>query len=250
MLVSPIALQSTLNKMKELKARLIEKIPRTGSVKSFRFIPEEEFDFLPGQAAQLIFDPQDKTDRELNKYLSFSSSPTKGYLEFTKRMSSSKFSQALERLNNGDEVLLKTPVGNCVFRDDYAKIGFLIGGIGITPVISIIEYIVDRGLSTDALLLYSNRTDDDIAFKKELDFWQGQNKNIKVSYIVTDCQPRDKTCIRGVIDKGMVIEKVYELNKRIFFIFGPPRMVEAMDNLCLDLGCSKENIKTERFVGY
>jgi len=236
--------------MKELRVRLIEKIPRTGSVKSFRFLPEEEFDFLPGQAAQLIFNPQDKTDRELNKYLSFSSSPTKGYLEFTKRMSLSKFSQALEKLNNGDEVLLKAPVGNCVFQEDYAKIGFLIGGIGITPVISIIEYIVDKNLSTDVLLLYSNRTDDDIAFKPELDRWHGLNKNIKISYIVTDCQPRDKTCIRGVIDKEMMVEKVYELNKRIFFIFGPPKMVEAMDNLCLDLGCSKENIKTERFVGY
>jgi glycine betaine catabolism B len=236
--------------MKELKVRLIEKIPRTGSVKSFRFLPEEELDFLPGQAAQLIFNPQDRTDRELNKYLSFSSSPAKGYLEFTKRISSSRFSQALERLNNGDEVLLKAPVGNCVFRDDYTKIGFLIGGIGITPVISIIEYVMDKNLSTDVLLLYSNRTDDDIAFKKELDFWQGRNKNIKVSYIVTDCQPRDKTCIHGVIDKEMMVEKVYELNKRMFFIFGPPKMVEAMDNLCLDLGCSKESIKTERFVGY
>jgi glycine betaine catabolism B len=236
--------------MKELKARLIEKIPRTDSVKSFRFIPEEEFDFLPGQAAQLVFNGQDRTDRELNKYLSFSSSPTKGYLEFTKRISQSRFSQALENLNPGDEILLKAPVGNCVFQEDYAKIGFLIGGIGITPVISITEYIVDKNLSTDVLLLYSNRTDDDIAFKPELDRWQGSNKNIKISYIVTDCQPRDKTCIRGVIDKGMMVEKIYELNKRIFFIFGPPKMVEAMDNLCLDLGCNKENIKTERFVGY
>ena len=248
--ISPADLQSTHNKMKELKARLIEKIPRTGSVKSFRFIPEEELNFLPGQAAQLIFNPHDKTDRELNKYLSFSSSPTKGYLEFTKRMSLSAFSQALENLSIGAEILLKAPVGNCIFRDDYEKIGFLIGGIGITPVISIIEYIVDKKLNTDVLLLYSNRTDDDITFKDQLDRWQSLNKNLKISYIVTDCQPRDKTCIRGVIDKGMVIEKVYELNKRIFFIFGPPRMVEAMDNLCLDLGCSKENIKTERFVGY
>ena len=68
--------------------------------------------------------------------------------------------------------LLMPPFGNCVFKDEYRKIGFLIGGIGITPVISIIEYIVDRSLATDVLLLYSNKTQEDIAFRRELDAWQ------------------------------------------------------------------------------
>jgi len=236
--------------MKEIKAHLIEKVARTGSVKSFRFLPDEKPGFLPGQAAQLIFDQNNRDDRQLNKYLSFSSSPEKGYVEFTKRMSLSPFSRALEDLKPGDEILLKAPIGNCVFRDNYDKIGFLIGGIGITPVVSIIEYIVDRKLPIDVLLLYSNRTDDDIAFKGELDRWQAARRNIKVSYIVTDCQPKDRTCIRGVIDKDMVTDKVYEINKRIFFLFGPAGMVKAMNELCLDLGCSRENIKTENFVGY
>jgi glycine betaine catabolism B len=236
--------------MKEIRARLIEKITRTASVASFRFAPAERIDFLPGQAARLIFDEQVRGNQELNKYLSFSSSPDREYVEFTKRISQSRFSQALQNLKVGEEILLNAPVGNCVFKDDYGHIGFLIGGIGITPVISIVEYIMDRKLGTDVLLLYSNRTDDDIAFKDILDRWQGLNKKIKVSYIVTDCQPRDASCIRGSIDKDMVAGKVYELSKRVFFIFGPPRMVEAMDSLCLGLGCSQENIKTEKFVGY
>ena len=58
----------------------------------------------------------------------------------------------------------------------YEKIAFLIGGIGITPVISIIEHICDKKLSTDVALLYSNRNEDEIAFKKELHNWQSQNK--------------------------------------------------------------------------
>lgn len=236
--------------MKEVKARLIEKIPRTGSIESFRFAPAEKIDFSPGQAAQLLFDEKNRDNRQLNKYLSFSSSPLKDYVEFTKRMSESRFSMALKSLDTGDEILLKAPIGNCVFNGSYAKIGFLIGGIGITPVISIIEYIMDKKLNTDILLLYSNRTDDDIAFKKELDTWQAENKNIKISYIITDCQPRDKTCIRGIIDRNMLVEKVRGINQRIFFIFGPPRMVETMNNLCTGLGCSRESIKTERFIGY
>jgi len=33
-------------------------------------------------------------------------------------------------------------------------------------------------------------------------------------------------------------------------IFGPPKMVEAMKNICLELGISPEDIKTESFIGY
>lgn len=230
--------------------QLIKRIKRTSSIESFRFSLKEKLDFLPGQALQLIFDEENKNNKEVNKYLSFSSSPSKEYIEATKRLSDSKFSQLLKNFAIGDEVLLRAPLGNCVFKDNYKKIGFLIGGIGITPVISIIEYIVDKKLDTDVLLLYSNRTDEDIAFKKELDYWQKINKNIKVFYIVTDCKPKDRIYIQGVINRDLILEKVYALKQRIFFIFGPPQMVEAMDNLCMDLGCRKENVKTESFVGY
>ena len=36
---------------------------------------------------------------------------------------------------------------------------------------------------------------------------------------------------------------------RIFYIFGPPKMVEVMENICLESQCSKQNIKTENFIG-
>jgi ferredoxin-NADP reductase len=171
-------------------------------------------------------------------------------VEVTKRLSNSAFSSRLRSLKINDEVLLKAPSGNCVFKEDYKHIGFLIGGIGITPVIAIIEYIINRKLGTDIILVYSNRTDEEIAFKQELDYWESLNKNLKIYYFVTDCQPRDKSCIYGAITKDLLKEKVCDLEKRIFFIFGPPKMVEAMKVLSFELGCNKEKIKTESFIGY
>ncbi|MEI6631141.1 MAG: FAD-dependent oxidoreductase [bacterium] len=233
--------------METIKARLIETIDRTPSIRSFRLMPEERIGFLPGQFLQVIFDP---TQKELNKYLSFSCSPTKEYIEFTKRLSSSVFSERLRGLKSGDEVLLKAPLGSCVFKEEYKKIAFLIGGIGITPVISILEYIADKGLKNDALLFYSNRTDEDIAFRKELDLLQSLLKNIRAFYLVTECEPRDKKCLFGRIDKELLIKEMNDYRERIFFIFGPPKMVEAMQGLCLDIGCKEENVKTENFIGY
>jgi len=219
-------------------------------VQSFRFVPQGAVDFKPGQFLRLIFDPANRADKDLNKYLSFSSAPGREYIEVTKRLSESNFSRRLKGLKSGDEVLIEAPLGNCVFREEYKKIAFLIGGIGITPVISIIEYIAVRKIATDTGLIYSNRTEEEIAFKKELDSWQSGSANIRVVYTVTDCPPRDSRCLYGRIDKDLVTAQLSDIRERVVFIFGPPAMVEAMQQLCLEAGCDRERIKSESFIGY
>lgn len=236
--------------MKEIKANLIEKIQRTQSVISFRLKPDQKIDFIAGQFLQAVLDEANQNNKELNKYLSFSCSPGKDYIEVTKRISDSKFCQKLKELKEGDSISLKGPMGNCVFKEEYKKIGFLIGGIGITPVISIIEYIAEKKIDTNVVLFYSNRTEEEIAFRSELDKWQKENSNIKVVYTVTDCQPKDKSCVQGRISKNLLLDKAKDLNERVVFVFGPPKMVEAMKNLSLELGCKEENLKTESFIGY
>jgi len=232
------------------RVKLIEKIKRTPTIESFRFLPEKKIEFISGQFSQIIFDVDDLENKELNKYLSFSSSPTKKYIEFTKRLSESEFSQELRNLKIEDTIYIKGPLGNCVFEERYKKIIFLIGGIGITPVISILEYIVDNKIDTDTYFFYSSRREEEIAFKNKLDNWCKINSLIKIFYFVTDYPPKGKNCIYGVIDKGLLREKVKDLKERIIFTFGPPKMVKAMYELSKELGCEEKNIKTENFVGY
>lgn len=237
--------------MKEIKGTLVRKIKRTETVQSFRFVLNEKIDFLPGQFLQVIFDEHDKNNRLLNKYLSFSSAPQNDYVEVTKRMSKSDFSQRLRQMQQGDIVLLKAPMGNCVFKDEYRKIGFLIGGIGITPVVSIIEYIIKKQLQTNVCLLYSNRQEQDIAFKKELDYWQPTYPHLlNVVYMVSAGTPVDKQCISGIINKDTVMNHMSDWQQRVIFVFGPPAMVSSMKNICSEISCRKELIKTENFIGY
>ena len=236
--------------MKEVTIRLVNNIKRTESVQSFRFVPDEKINFMPGQFLQIIFDENNKNNRSLNKYLSFSCAPGKEYIEVTKRISESQFSQKLRELKQGDTILCKAPMGNCVYKDEYKKIGFLIGGIGITPVISIIEYIVEKKLQTDICLLYSNRFVHDIAFKPELDTWQSIQSNMKIFYTVTDCVPNDKNCLIGVINKEMIFQTMPDWQERVIFAFGTPAMVNAMKNICTEISCVQSMIKTETFIGY
>jgi ferredoxin-NADP reductase len=239
-----------LNMISQVRATFLEKIKRTEGVYSFRFKMSEKVDFVPGQFAEIIFDEKDRNNRQLNKYLSFSSAPDNDYVEFTKRISDSSFSEKLKILNTPDTILIKAPLGNCVFKDEYKKIGFLIGGIGITPVISILEYIVTRKLTTDVCLMYSNRTETDIAFKDKIDSWANSNENINVSYTITDCKPQDAYCLYGAIDHNMLAKQICDTAGRIFYIFGPPGMVLAMKHVCSKVGCQEDSIKSENFIGY
>ncbi|MCK9573294.1 MAG: FAD-dependent oxidoreductase [Candidatus Omnitrophica bacterium] len=236
--------------MKEVRIKFIEKIKRTPTVTSFRFSPNEKLDFIPGQFLQLIFDENNRKNKDLNKYLSFSCSPEKPYIEVTKRLSESEFSHKLINLAVGDEILAQAPLGDIVFYPEMKNIAFLIGGIGITPVISILEYICDKNLNTDGLVFYSNRREEDIAFREELDLLRRIGRNIKIFYTITDCVPKDNACVFGFIDKNLIEEKTSDLTKRIVFIYGPPGMVATMKGLCLDLGCKEENVHVENFIGY
>lgn len=232
--------------MKEIYGTFIERIQRTPTVFSFRFKPEEEVNFIPGQFMEVIFDEKDK---DLRHFLSFSSSPLKDYIEFTKRISESRFSERLKKLNPGDKILFKLPLGSCVFKEEYEKIGFIIGGIGITPVISILEYIENKNLSSAALLIYSNRNEEESAFKEELDIWK-ENLNLNVVYLISSGKTKDKTIKKGLIDFDFLSQYRDNLNKRINFIFGPPKMVEAIVSLLKQLGVEENKIKLERFIGY
>jgi len=236
--------------VKTYSAKLIQRIKRTPSIESFRFLLEEKINFLPGQFLRLIFDENNPENKELNKFLSFSCSPGNNYVEVTKRLSTSLFSQRLSVIRLNDQLLIQAPFGNCVFKEGFKKTAFLIGGIGITPAISIIEYIINKKLDTDILLFYSNRTEEEIAFRQELDIWAESNSNLKLYYILTDYMPKDNSCSFGRINKELLLSKIKDPQEWVFFTFGPPKMVEAMNELCLEIGCLKENLRTESFAGY
>ena len=109
----------------EIRATFIEKIQRTDTVFSFRFIPESPVVFQAGQFLQVILDETDRNNRDLNKYLSFSAAPGRTYFEVTKRLSDSHFSQRMRALKTGERVFFKLPLGNCALDATYKKIGFL-----------------------------------------------------------------------------------------------------------------------------
>ncbi len=124
--------------------------------------------------------------------------------------------------------------GDFTFKGEYDKAGMPSGGIGITPLCSIIRYCTDKQLKTNIVLLYSNRSEDDIAFRNEFEEMQRENKNLKVINAITHPGKGWKG-LTGRINKEMIQREVLDYTERVFYISGPPKMVDAMAAILKDM---------------
>jgi ferredoxin-NADP reductase len=216
-------------------------------VPSFRFPLPATLDYTAGQ---FFFITLKADGKELSKHLSFSSSPTeKTHIEFTKKLSDSDFSAALKALEKGDWARIDASYGKFTFEGEHEKIGLLGGGIGITPFISICKYCTDMRLNTKITLLYGNRTEKDIAFRKELEAMQKQNKNLKVVFTLNEASGGWKGA-RGLIDAEMIKKEIPDYKETVFYTCGPPGMVQIMEKLVEQIGLPKTQLKREYFTGY
>ena len=231
----------------EFETKVTEIVLRTHNVKSFRFPRPPSFDY---KAGQFIFVTIKIGEGEARKHFTISSSPTeREFIEFTKKLTGHRFSNALDVLKAGDRVKIAGPYGNFTFQGEFEKIGMLSGGIGITPLRSMCRYCTDRRLGTKITLLYGNHTEEDIVFRKELEEMQEQNKNLKVVFTVSEAS-ESWTGYTGRINAEMIVKEIPDYKERTFYICGPPAMVEAMENLLKDLNVPQEEIKKENFSGY
>jgi ferredoxin-NADP reductase len=232
----------------EFELEIEEVIQRTYNTKSVRLEAAPGVDYKAGQFMCVTL----RSESLCKRYLSLSSSPTeKGYIEFTKKLTQSDFSCALDNLKPGDRLKIQYPLGKFTLEDNPAdKIAFLSGGIGITPIRSIVKSVVDKNLGTDMVLVYSNRSIKDIVFKEDFDAMQKAYPKLRVAHVLCEATP-DFKCALGHINAQVIIDEIPDYKARKFFLCGPPPMVEAMKKiLAEELGLAKEQIVTENFVGY
>lgn len=232
--------------MKGWDVRYIEKIERAIGTKSFRFERPKDFDYLPGQYF-FVSIPKDK-DRWLLHHFSFSSSPTEPHIEFTTRMRDSEYKNTMDTLPYGTIVRVNEVHGDFTVGEKMKKVAYVCGGIGITPARSTIRWAADTATDIDIVLLYANRNLASAAFRKELDELSGER--LKVVHILSGPE-EEWTGPTGHIDVDFVHDQVPDWSERIFFVSGPPAMVEAIRKVLEeDVGVSKDQLKVENFLGY
>jgi ferredoxin-NADP reductase len=232
-------------KVMNFETHLEKVVPRTHDVKSFVFTRPEGFDYKAGQWMYVNIKIEGVSKMH---HFTISASPTEDYLAFTKKITDSQYSQALNTYKGGEWFKLWGPFGEFTFSGEYPKLGFLSGGIGITPLHSILRYIVDKKLPTDVKMLYANKTEADIVFRDELEEMQRQDSNIKIENVLTR-EPGWKG-LKGHINAQMIKEQIPDYKERVFYICGPPSMNAALSKELRALGVPDDKIKLEDFTGY
>ena len=220
----------------------------------FAFEPSiKDLKFLPGQYLEWTLPHKNIDSRGNRRYFSISSSPTEAEIRMTVKFytPSSTYKKELASLNPGKTIIAASLSGDFVLPKDLKiPLVFIAGGVGIAPFRSMIAYIIDKNIQTDIILLYTNRTKEDILFKDIFD--RAVQQGVRTVYNLTDLKsiPLDWQGTTGYITKESVQKQIPGYQDRTYYLSGPQLMVQNFERTLIDSGVKKNKIKTDFFPGY
>jgi predicted ferric reductase len=225
-------------KRRKFKVEKVEK--EAENVTTVEITPlEKDLEHRPGQFAYVLFNSE-KVPRE-EHHFTVASKPGKKGFEFTIK-DVGDFTSKIERLEEGETAKVEGPYGSFTNEDTEGPYTFIAGGIGITPLMSMIR-TMDGGDTPETKLIYGNRTLEDIVFREELEELEEENSWLSVEHVLSD---EERESFRsGFIDEKVLEEELIEDSE--VFLCGPPPMMgavlEALDNLEIN----RDRIHLERF---
>lgn len=220
----------------------------------FLFKHATPFSFNPGQYLEWTVPPKNADSRGNRRYFTIASSPTEELLRLVVRIekNASTYKQKLLALKPTEKIIASQLSGDFVLSDNKdEKLVFIAGGIGFTPFLSMIKYLMDKKEKRDITVFYANKTKSEIAYKSVLEEAKKQI-GLKTVYVLTskDTTPPDWTGKVGRIDQQMIEDEVSDYKNRKYYLSGPNAMVDAYKNLLLQMGVSRSTIITDYFPGF
>ena len=235
---------------KRMRLRVSEVRQETKTTKTFRLISPDAY-LPPFQAGQYINLFVELGGIRTSRPYSISSPPNQtGYYDLTVRRVEDGFVShyLLDEVRVGDEFESTSPAGNFPHNPLFHghDLVFLAGGSGITPFISMIREVTDRGLGRNIHLIYGSQDPDDIIFREELEDRSKRHDNLTVSMVISN-PPRGYPGLTGFITAQLMKEVLDDFSPKTFYLCGP----EAMYTYCLKeleiLGIPRRRMRTEVF---
>jgi predicted ferric reductase len=157
------------------------------------------------------------------------------------------FTSKIKTIIPGTKAYLDGPYG--VFSiDDNPAPGyvFLAGGIGVTPMMSMLRTMRDRNDQRRVILFYGNKTEDEITFREEIDELR-DDLNLEIIHVLEQA-PDGWEGETGFITPAMMARYLpQDRFNLLYFICGPEPMMDAVENGLVQLGISLEQTHAERF---
>lgn len=233
--------------------KVVQIVRETPTVQTFRLAdPGADrlpFDFLPGQFLQVEVPPD--AGKTARRSYTIASSPTqRAYVELTvKREEQGAVSKYLhDKLEAGDLLKVAGPFGEFTFTGtDAESIVLIAGGVGITPMMSVLRYLTDIAWSGQIFFLYGARSTEEFVFRDELERLERRFANLHVMAAMQRSAGTVWLGAEGPITKEMLRSAVPDIAKRRVHLCGPPGMMAAMREQLADLGVPEAQLHTEAF---
>jgi ferredoxin-NADP reductase len=240
--------------MRQFDTQLISKDTVAEGTMAFHFAKPEGFRFVAGNAANVTLVDPPETDRKgATRTFSIVSAPSESTVTFATRMRDSAFKRVLKTAPAGTRARLAEPGGEFTLDPtDPRPAVLLAGGIGITPFVSMSRHAANERLGRPLWLFYSNRRPEDAPFLDELMALERRNPNYRCVATMTDMEKsaRPWRGERGFVDQAMLQRHLGDLSTAVYYIAGPPAMVEAMQQMLGAAGVPTEAVHTDEFYGY
>lgn len=132
----------------------------------------------------------------------------------------------------GDTIELKGPIAKFKYTPNCKKhIGMLAGGSGITPMLQVIQEIIQNPHDkTQVDLVFANNTEDDILLKDRLDAIAKKHKNIRVHYVLSQVQHPDQwKGYTGFVSEEIIRRHIHAPSEdTLILVCGPPGFMDAV----------------------
>lgn len=233
--------------------KVVGMFGETASVRTFRLATPDggpiPFAFRAGQFLNLSLLIDGK---RVSRSYTIASPPTRdGYVELTvKREENGHVSRFLhDMLMNGHAIAVSAPAGRFTFDPASADAVLMIaGGVGITPVMSILRDLTDRSWPGKIDLVFSVRSASDVIFADELRYLAARHPNLRLHITITRDAPADWSGSRGRISADLLKKLVPDAAVRPAFVCGPDAMAAAARGELLALGVPADRIILESFT--
>jgi len=220
----------------------------------FLFEKPPGFSYKAGQFADYTLINPTQTDAKGNtRGFTIVCAPYENDIGFATRMGGSAFKAEMRTMALGTKVTLDAPYGSFNLHNNTSiPAVFITGGIGVTPVRSIVLQATHDETAHKICLFDFNNTPEDAAFLDEFKRAESMNKNFTFIPSMTNMEStkQEWTGETGLFTKEMLNKYVDDISHPIYYISGPPKMVHDIRNTLNTAGVDDDNIRTEEFAGY
>jgi ferredoxin-NADP reductase len=214
-------------------------------IKTFRLARPQGFDFKAGQFVPVRVSIEGKPHV---RCYSISSSPdSRGYFEISVRRQGLVSTTLHATLRQGAQLSIGKPAGQFVYPgDDERPLALLAGGIGITPLLSMLRFAVSSHPTRPVSLLYSARNREALAFLPELRVFAQRHPQLRIGITVSEAGAPEPWR-KGRIDLPFIERYVAHPAHTIFCVCGPAQMMADMERLLAGAGVPAAQIRSEKF---